>query len=46
MTSVAHSAPSGTRSISAFQSGQLVFHMIAAFRLPEAGDEYQKSMPR
>ncbi|MDG1444106.1 MAG: thioesterase family protein [Pseudomonadales bacterium] len=37
---------SDTRSISAFQSGQEVFHMIAAYKLPEEGDSHQKVMPQ
>ncbi len=36
---------SDTRSISAYQSGLEVFHMIAAYKLPEEGDNHQKEMP-
>ena len=35
-----------TRSISASQEGQHVFHMIASFKVKEAGDEHQKTMPK
>ena len=35
-----------TRSITASQEGQQVFHMIASFKVPEAGDEHQKTMPK
>ena len=36
---------SDTRSISAYQSGLEVFHMIAAYKLLEGGDSHQKEMP-
>ena len=35
-----------TRSITASQEGQQVFHMIASFKVAEAGDEHQKTMPK
>lgn len=34
-----------TRSISASQGDNQVFHMIASFKVAEAGDEHQKTMP-
>ncbi|MFT7687721.1 MAG: acyl-CoA thioesterase-2 [Candidatus Azotimanducaceae bacterium] len=36
---------SDTRSVTASQNGRSVFHMIANFKIPEAGDEHQKTMP-
>ena len=35
-----------TRSITASQEGQQVFHMIASFKVAETGDEHQKTMPK
>jgi acyl-CoA thioesterase-2 len=34
-----------TRSVAAVQNNQQVFHMIASFKVPESGDEHQKTMP-
>ncbi len=34
------------RTVTARQDGQDVFHMVAAFKLPEAGDEHQPVMPQ
>jgi acyl-CoA thioesterase-2 len=33
------------RAISAEQNGRAAFHMIASYKLPEAGDEHQPEMP-
>ena len=37
---------SSTRSITGFQAGTKVFHMIAAFKLQEDGKSHQKTGPR
>ncbi|MFT4711705.1 MAG: acyl-CoA thioesterase-2 [Candidatus Azotimanducaceae bacterium] len=36
---------SSTRAITGFQAGEKVFHMIAAFKLPEDGESHQKTAP-
>ena len=36
---------SSTRSITGYQAGDRVFHMTAAFKLPEPGETHQKSAP-
>lgn len=39
------SRTSSTRSITGFQAGAKVFHMIAAFKLSEDGESHQKTAP-
>lgn len=46
VTKLRESRGGDARSISARQGGKDVFHMIASFKLPEAGDEHQKEIPR
>jgi acyl-CoA thioesterase-2 len=36
---------SSTRTVTGFQAGEKVFHMIAAFKLPEDGESHQKTAP-
>ena len=45
VTSLRESRSGATRSITARQHGNDVFHMIASFKLPSPGDEHQKKAP-